>query len=79
VAEGGSSFGCPSFHDVRGVHGSYRELAVETYENDMLGLLSSKNYKFTLSGESPEEVFWKRYERLYRRAHAGQTDAPEAN
>lgn len=67
------------FEGVRAIDGSYRELALETYEDDMLGLLSSKNYKFTLSGESPDEAFWKRYERLYQRAHTGQTDAPEAN
>jgi hypothetical protein len=36
----------------------------------MLGLLSSKNYNFSLLGDSPDEEFWKRYERLSRRPRA---------
>jgi len=56
------------FEHIRAIDvGSSRGLAVQTYEDDMLGLLSSKNYNFSLLGDSPDEEFWKRYERLYRR------------
>jgi serine/threonine-protein kinase len=47
---------------------SSRGFVIQTREDDMLGLLSSKNYNFSLLSDSPEEHFWKRYERLYRRS-----------
>ena len=57
--------------------GSSRGLAVQTYEDDMLGLLSSKNYNFSLLGDSPDEEFWKRYERLSRRPRGEDGESRE--
>jgi len=55
------------FEHIRAIDvGSSRGFAVQTYEDDMLGLLSGKNYNFSLLGDSPDEEFWKRYERLLR-------------
>jgi hypothetical protein len=61
---------------------STRGFAIQTREDDMLGLLSSKNYNFSFLSESPEEHFWKRYERLYLRSRAGEGEprpAPAAD
>jgi len=41
-------------------------LAVTTDEQDMLGLLSSKNYNFSLLGAAVGDEVWKRYRRLFR-------------
>ncbi len=41
-------------------------LSLETNEDDMLGLLASKRYNFTLMTEPLEEESWKRYRRLLR-------------
>jgi hypothetical protein len=41
-------------------------LSLETNEDDMLGLLTSKRYNFTLMSEPLEEEWWKRYRRLLR-------------
>ncbi len=40
--------------------------SLETNEDDMLGLLASKRYNFTLMNEPLEEEWWKRYRRLLR-------------
>lgn len=42
------------------------DLRLETNEDDMLGLLASKRYNFTLMSEPLEEDRWKRYRRLLR-------------
>jgi serine/threonine protein kinase len=56
------------FEHIRAIDvGGSRGFTVQTYEDDMLGLLSSKNYNFSLLGDSPDEEFLKRYERLSRR------------
>jgi serine/threonine-protein kinase len=47
-----------------------RRLAVQTHENDMLGLLDRKNYNFSLLGDPVDPVFWKRYQRLFLRSLA---------
>ena len=41
-------------------------LSIQTYEGDMLGLLSTKNYNFTLLNAPLEENQAKRYDRLFR-------------
>jgi hypothetical protein len=41
-------------------------LSLETYEGDMLGLRSNKNYNFTLLNTPLEEDQAKRYDRLFR-------------
>jgi hypothetical protein len=51
---------------------SSRGFVIQTHEDDMLGLLSSKNYNFSVLSDSPEEHFWKRYERLYHRSRGGE-------
>jgi serine/threonine-protein kinase len=47
-----------------------RRLAVQTHENDMLGLLDRKNYNFSVFGDPVDPAFWKRYERLFLRGMA---------
>jgi serine/threonine-protein kinase len=44
---------------------------VETYEDDMLGLRSTKNYNFGLLGESLDEDTGKRFERLFQYRRVG--------
>jgi serine/threonine protein kinase len=66
------------FEHIRTMGGSSRGLAVQTYEDDMLGLLSSKNYNFSILGDFPNEEFWKRYERLSRRLRAGDEESRES-
>jgi serine/threonine-protein kinase len=48
--------------DFRGAWGVH----IETYEDDMLGLRSTKNYNFGLLGESLDEDIGKRFERLFQ-------------
>jgi hypothetical protein len=64
------------FAQIRGldVEGS-RRLALQTYEDDMLGLLDRKNYNFSVLGEALEPAFGKRYERLALR-HLTETPSP---
>ena len=51
-------------------------ISFETHEDDMLGLLSTKNYNFILLGDPLDEEFWKRFERLYEyRRAASETPA----
>jgi hypothetical protein len=47
-----------------------RRLVVQTYEDDMLGLLDRKNYNFSVLGDPVDPAFWKRYERLFLRGRA---------
>jgi serine/threonine protein kinase len=56
------------FDHIRAIDvGGSRGLTLQTHEDDMLGLLSSKNYNFSLLGDAPDGEFLKRYERLSRR------------
>jgi len=41
-------------------------LTLETNEQDMLGLLTSKNYNFSLLGATLADQDWRRYRRLFR-------------
>jgi hypothetical protein len=52
-------------------------LTVQTNEDDMLGLLSSKNYNFTLLADPPNEEFLKRYERFSRRPRGNEGESRE--
>ena len=83
LREGGVEYGSKShgrwkweFARIRGldVDGS-RRLALQTYEDDMLGLLDRKNYNFSVLGEALDPAFGKRYERLALR-HLTETASP---
>lgn len=50
----------------RMTRGADWSLAVTTDEQDKLGLLSSKNYNFSLLGATVGDEVWKRYRRLFR-------------
>ena len=54
--------------DFRGAWGVH----VETYEDDMLGLRSTKNYNFQLLGEPLDEDTGKRFERLFQYRRGGR-------
>ncbi|HSF19664.1 MAG TPA: serine/threonine-protein kinase [Vicinamibacteria bacterium] len=47
-----------------------RGITVQTYEGDVLGLVSDKNYNFSVLGDPPDDTLWKRYERLFRHRRA---------
>ena len=57
--------------DVRGAWGVH----VETYEGEMLGLRSTKNYNFALLGEPLGANTGKRFERLFRYRRDGEGPA----
>jgi hypothetical protein len=50
---------------------------VETYEDDMLGLRSTKNYNFGLLGEPLDEDTGKRFERLFQYRRGGRDSSFE--
>ena len=58
--------------DFRGAWGVH----VETYEEDMLGLRSTKNYNFQLLGEPLDEDTGKRFKRLFQYRRGGRDSSP---
>jgi hypothetical protein len=55
------------FHQIRRMETTNASrLSIETYENDMLGLVDTKNYNFSLLDAPLEEDQAKRYGRLFR-------------
>ena len=58
--------------DFRGAWGVH----IETYEEDMLGLRSTKNYNFQLLGEPLDEDTGKRFKRLFHYRRGGRDSSP---
>ncbi|HXV63637.1 MAG TPA: serine/threonine-protein kinase [Vicinamibacteria bacterium] len=57
-----------------------RGITVQTYEDDVLGLVSDKNYNFSVLGDPPDDALWKRYERLFQngqRTERERSPAPQ--